>query len=156
MEIDNVLGVDPGKTTGLFMVSGTCKLHCQPLEWEAVRTFENILVTWPIEHVVIEQFNVMEKRTRLAGADIQWPLDIIGAVKWACLRLGDGRRMNDLAVPTISVWGQWNYERSKVKDDDLDALGWLAKPVTVNRHSNDAARHVYAWGIRRSKNASNG
>lgn len=131
------MGVDPGETTGIFLEGGGAVGHMQPREWDALHVFHDMLHLWRPDVVVIEQFNIHEDRTKLAGTDVQWPLDVIGAVKWECMQ----------ATWDLAVVGQWNYQRKKVTDDMLEERGWLAKPVTVMRHANDAARHVLRYAL---------
>lgn len=139
-----IIGVDPGETTGLFVTGhGLTIGHMQPREWDAVTLFRHWLRMWPVDVVVMEKFNVHEKRTKLAGADINWPLDIIGAVKWTFV---DEYKDRDAVMV-----GQWNYERRKVTDELLEERGYLAKPVTVMRHANDAARHVLKYQLNQER-----
>lgn len=130
-----VIGVDPGKTTGIFMVGGVV-LHDQRQEWDAVDRIIMLMVNFDVDHVVMEAFNVFEKRTSLARKDIGWPLDIIGAVKY------------EAQVAGVPVSLRWNYQKNKVSDALLEERGWLAKPVHVMRHANDAARHVLGWSLK--------
>lgn len=127
------IGVDPGETTGLFVVNRDTRAHIQEKHWDAVSRVEKLVQWAPKLVVVMEAFNVFEQRTSLARANIQWPLDVIGAVRYVC------------AKAEIPVIMRWNYQKNKISDELLAQFGCLAAPAHKNRHTNDAARHVVGY-----------
>lgn len=126
-----VLGVDPGRTTGLFIVGpGIATAWDDVEEFAAVDRVVYFFKLFQIDHVVIEKFNVFEKRTRKAARDIGWPLDVIGAVRYTSY------------VWKTPVAMQSNMVKNKVDDGLLDEWGWRNPRF---HHANDAARHTLAF-----------
>ena len=129
-----IVGVDPGETTGIF-VHDSINGHrwYQPTFWSALEIISMVHEIRPITVLVVEGFNVFQKQTSHARKNIQWPLDIIGAVKWFA-------HTHDITVVT-----RWNHTKNRVPDELLESRGMLKKPKHVNRHANDAARHVLGF-----------
>ena len=126
----SVVAIDPGDTTGVYMTIGG---HAQLSEFHVVRYIELLHEGFPIEHVVMERFNLYDKRTK---ANASWALNVIGAVTYWCW---------DTSVPLTL---QWNRDKNKVPDTVLEREGLLMKPKTKWRHANDAARHYVYWKTR--------
>lgn len=130
----NVLAIDPGDTTGIFASSGSH--HVQMTEFHVIDYLERLHDDSPIEHVVMERFNLYDKRSK---ANAGWALNVIGAVTYWCW---------DAAVPLTL---QWNRDKNQVSDKMLEDKGMLIKPKHKWRHANDAARHYVYWQTRNGR-----
>ena len=125
-----IVSIDPGDTTGLYMSSGT---HSQFSEFHVVEAIVAVHDYVGIQHVIMERFNLYDKRTK---ANAGWALDVIGAVTFWCWQ------------HEIPLSLQWNRDKNKVTDTMLADAGMLKTPKKEWRHANDAARHYLYWRTR--------
>lgn len=125
------LGVDPGKTTGIFVAH--LAHHAEIPEWRAIDYICNLLDTYDFDIVIMEDYNFKDARAN--REDSKWPLDVIGAVKYVCWKMD------------VPIRLQWNYTKNRVKDHHLIARGWHT--TMGDGHANDAARHVLAYELKK-------
>ena len=135
-----MVGVDPGKTTGIFVFqwweSGRSVVHRDEWDWQMFcQRMPHML-----EHskcpdlVVVERFIITQRTAKLSAQSE--PLDVIGALKFLCFVNGV-----ELAVQSKSNTVHHG------SDEQLSAAGWRHPGL---RHANDAARHVaHAVAVRR-------
>ena len=138
-----VLGVDPGKTTGLALVrwtdTGTAPLSVEQTNWEAAAdTCRNLLLTYGdvVPFVVAcERYTITMqtlKKTRQLEA-LYCIGGLITAVRWY-----GGVACRGLHVQTPGD------AKGVVTDALLRKLGWYDMTVGMD-HARDALRHATLW-----------
>lgn len=110
--------------------------HAQHREFEVVTFVQSLYDIMPVEHVIVERFNLYDRRSK---ANAGWALDVIGAVTYWCWS-------NDVPLAL-----QWNRDKNQVPDKMLEDNGMLMRPKHQWRHANDAARHYLYWKTRNGR-----
>lgn len=135
-----VLGIDPGVTTGLFLLAPGIMHHRQCVGLLAVgRAIEELTTDFTVKDFVIERFNIKDSRAS-NGRDTTDTLDAIGVSHYFAQLRG------------AKVTFRTNDQKNRVPNALLDERGWLASPVHEWRHANDAARHVLGWSLKEGRN----
>ena len=124
--MNTLTAFDPGLTTGWITVD-LDDLHVvgrgQFTDWQ--ETVPELIHESYTDHVAYESFIL---RRGAYTSDQISPVYVIGAIEtWAA---------HEGAV----VWSYPPSSTKAVTDEVLERLGWLVRPKTPNRHTNDAAR----------------
>ena len=133
-----LLAIDPGKLTGMVSVDlSTNQLNSSAEidSWYSVcNTVENVLSEYPDTIVVIERFTI-SKRT-IEKTRQSEPIDIIGAVKYLCLKYQGKEPVQQTATDA----------KNFSTNDKLHNAGFWHKGG--EGHANDAARHALLYVAR--------
>lgn len=135
---------DPGETTGVFMSDGLTDYRAQ-IEYPQIFSWTySMLEDADVrdrlpETIIVERVNIFDSRASRARKNLQPTLDVQGYLTGIA---------HLYAVPVVL---QWNRDKNKVSDTDLDLHGILMKPKTKWRHTNDAARHYVYWSNRKKE-----
>lgn len=136
----HLLAVDPGKVTGICLVSGIggalTWTHAEASLYEAAN-YVTQAISWYAHDmtVAVERFTI-GKRTIELGRDHS-AIELTGIVRWECHRAGLPEPL--FAGPSdVGVGG-----KGLVSNEVLRALGaWYRGGAG---HANDAARHAVYW-----------
>lgn len=128
-----VLGVDPGGTTGLCLLSGTTPLdarvlfHAQVPVEDMPRVFRQLLGAYEVDYVALERFTISGETVKKSRTSA--PMDMIGGVKWECA----------LTEPPVLVVMQSRSDaKTAYPNERLIELGIDVK----GPHAKDAAKHA--------------
>lgn len=132
-----VLGVDPGKTTGVALVDADLRtIETWELQFEELGIIEQHIETRRYSDeklaVAIEQFLITMNTAKNTQAP--WSLEVIGLVRWWTLN----------AVPFIMQ--QPASAKSFMTNHRLQQMGWYTRG---KGHANDAARHAGLFLVQR-------
>jgi len=128
---ETIIGIDPGKTTGLFKWHRgdlTHVVHGEVKDW---RDVPKTVVELDGDIWVYERFLIGPQTLKKARQ--YEPLYAIGALEHEAHRLGQ------------EIHGQTPQTRLAASDDVLKHLGWWYPGM---QHSMDAARHVLIFALR--------
>lgn len=136
----SVLGVDPGKATGIFVfqwwASGRSAVHRDEWDWQMFcQRMPHMLEHPKRPHLVaVERFTITQRTAKVSAQSD--PLDVIGALKFLCY-------VNGVELVVRSKSNTTHHG----SDAQLSAAGWRHPGL---RHANDAARHaLHAVAVRR-------
>jgi hypothetical protein len=132
-----VLGIDPGKMTGLSSINlRNGQIDHRELGFEQTCKYIEIIASeyGDALQIVIESFIITVNTAKNTHAP--WSLELIGVARWFSLSLTG----NDLIVQKQSA------VKNMVTDNRLEALGclWRGKG-----HAQDGARHMFFYLITR-------
>jgi len=126
----SVLGVDPGKTTGLFQAHINGTITRRQFDWDTVVTnMAPWLDTDKPDVVVAERFVITARTAKLSVQ--QTAIEVIGVIRYLCDQRG---------IPFV-LQTKGNITKLAT-DEKLRAVRWYERGAG---HSNDAARHVLAY-----------
>lgn len=128
-----IVGVDPGKTTGLCVLSATTPLdarvlfHAQVPVEDMPRTFSALLDAFEVDYVALERFTISGETVKKSRTSA--PMDVIGGVKFLC----------QLHDPEVEVVQQSRSDaKTAYPPERLAELGILVQGT----HARDAAKHA--------------
>jgi hypothetical protein len=126
-----VVGVDPGETTGVFVLSDEGEVTSYELMFlEAVNVVETIARERALERrkvlIAVERFWISD-RTLKAGLETYWSIEITGCMRWVAMRYAFPFKRYSQA-DTMAF----------LHNDGLRKLGWWYRGG--DGHANDAAR----------------
>lgn len=126
----SVLGVDPGKITGLFQAHRDGTLTRRQYEWNSVvARMSSWMDTDTPDVVVAERFIITSRTAKLSVQ--QTAIEVIGVMRYLCEQRN---------VPFV-LQTKGNITKLAT-DEKLRTVGWYERG---SGHSNDAARHVLAY-----------
>lgn len=124
-----IIGVDPGITSGLFVIgAGNEIMTAAELDFEQINVHVESLVVWPLRTAIgVERF-VISERTLRTKREGQWSIEVTGCMRRIALLRGC--RFYDK--------GDASTTKKFASDYLLNGLGWYHP--TKGGHINDAAR----------------
>lgn len=119
-----LIAVDPGKTTGIFILSPNGGFVSSQKSFEDGMTWLESYVDCDTT-VIIERYIIPPR-----AFNAPWSLEFIGAVRWLCHKTG------------ATLVEQRSADAKKfATNDKLGSVGWHVK----GDHARDAARHMLLY-----------
>lgn len=137
-----LLGIDPGKATGVCLIDLTDSVNPKPVwsyEWsvnEFYTMIEPVIATDGVElFIACEDFRITAATAKLTEAP--WSLNLIGVVQFLGLKYN---RKVSLQLPS---------EKPFATNDRLRMVGFWHKGG--EGHANDAYRHAMIWLVKNNR-----